>query len=259
MLRKTALVTGGLGDIGLACAKRLAAGGMNVVLNDIRDPSEGNRAADQIWESGGHARYLRADVANRGQVESMMDRLFVEFGGLDLCLSNAGIVTNTAFLELTDAQWTSVLSVNLTGGFNVGQSAARRMIAQKNLGKVNGKIIFTGSFAQDVPHAFHAHYCASKGGLLMLAKTMVLELAPHGITVNLVAPGFVDGGLGRQSLTEKPHLRPHYANAVPLGELQTPQQVADVVEFLASDKADYLTGTTIRCDGGCSLFNFGMA
>ena len=254
MADSVALVTGAVGDIGRASAIRLAKAGMTVVVNDILEESAGRAVVDEIASAGGKAEYIRADVSNRSEVNAMFDRVLNDFGGLDVCYSNAGVVTNVSFLELTEDQWDFVLGVNLKGGFHVGQEAARRMVASQT----KGKIIFTGSFVQDVPHAFNSNYCASKGGLLMLAKTMALELAPYGITVNLVAPGIVDGGLSKQEMTEKPHLRPIYAKAVPLGSMQTPDQVAEVVEFLASEKADYLTGTTILTDGGCSLFKFGV-
>ena len=249
-----ALVTGAVGDIGRASAVRLAQAGMTVVINDILEESAGQGVVDEIVSNGGKAEYIRADVSNRCEVNAMFDRVLDQFGGLDVCFSNAGVVTNVAFLEVTEDQWDFVLGVNLKGGFHVGQEAARRMVATKT----RGKIIFTGSFVQDVPHAFNSNYCASKGGLLMLAKTMALELAPYGITVNLVAPGIVDGGLSKQEMTEKPHLRPIYAKSVPLGSMQTPDQIADVVEFLTSERAAYLTGTSILTDGGCSLFKFGV-
>ncbi len=252
--KKIALITGALGGIGLASAKRMTTMDMKVILSDIQAESEGQNAVNQIIAAGGQAQYIKADVSDRAEVDSMMDRIYSEHGCLDICFSNAGVVTNTAFLEVTEAQWDFVLGVNLKGAFNMGQSAARRMVEQKT----RGKIVFTGSFVQDVPHAFNSHYCASKGGLVMLAKTMALELAQHGITVNLIAPGVVDGGLSKQEMLEKPHLRPIYAKSVPLGTMQSPDQVADVVEFLVSNQSDYLTGTTVRADGGCSLFKFGM-
>lgn len=254
MQQRCALVTGGVGDIGLACARRLAANGMSVVICDIADESTGRRIAHEMSSTGGSAVYRKVDVTQRPAVEQLFDWIGETYGRLDVCFSNAGVVTNTKFLDITEEQWNFVIGVNLTGSFHVGQTAARFMVDRK----IAGKIIFTGSFVQEVPHAFNAHYCASKGGLAMLAKTMALELSSHRITVNLVAPGIVDGGLSKQEMTEKPHLRPIYARSVPLGHMQSPEEVADVVEFLASDKASYLTGTTILTDGGCSLFKYGM-
>lgn len=251
---KVSLITGACGDIGKACAMRLAKMGAKVVINDIREESEGSSVVDEIVKNGGQSIYLRCDVSHPEEVQQMIGTVVKEFGRIDICHANAGIVEDKAFLQLTPEIWRHHIDVNLSGAFYVTHAAARLMVEQR----IRGKIIFTGSFVQEVPHGLIAPYCASKGGMKMLAKTMALELAQYGITVNLIAPGIVDGGVSAKEMKEDPSLRPVFKSLVPLGELQTVEQVADAVAFLSSPDSDYMTGTTLLVDGGCSLFKFGI-
>src|SRR5690606_22809374 len=148
--------------------------------------------------------------------------------------------------ELDEQTWRRHLDVNLTGCFVVGQSAARRFVSEGR----PGHIIFTSSWVQDVPWPEIAAYAVSKSGLKMLCRCMARELAPHGVRVNAVAPGIVNAGLARQQLETEPAYARRVAKVIPLGELQTPQQVAQVTAFLCSDSADYLTGSVLLADGG---------
>jgi NAD(P)-dependent dehydrogenase (short-subunit alcohol dehydrogenase family) len=139
--------------------------------------------------------------------------------------------------------------VNLNGYFHVCQLVSRRWIADKS----KGRFIFTGSWVQEVPYELIAPYCVSKAGVWMLARCAALELAPHGITVNVVAPGIVDAGLSAQEMRDNPALREEFNRIIPRGRLQTADDVAAVMGFLASPAADYLTGTSVLCDGGCMV------
>ncbi len=251
---KVVLITGGCGDIGKACAIRLASMGATMVVNDIREEAEGTAIAEEIAGHGGQCIYVKCDVSQPSEVKQMFKTILEAFGRIDICNPNAGIVQDVPFLDLTPQIWRRHIDINLSGAFYVALAAARIMVEQKT----QGKIIFTGSFVQEVPEARIAPYCASKGGMKMLAKTMALELAQYGITVNLIAPGIVDAGLSAQEMRDDPALRPTYKSLVPLGELQTLEQVADAFAFLASPGSDYMTGATLLMDGGCSLFKFGL-
>ena len=246
---QTILITGGCGDIGRATATRLSGEGATVVLSDVVSAEEGSAIVASI---GGArpGRYIRCDVSQRADV----DRLFAELGRVDVVISNAGIVRAAPFVELTEEDWRATIAVNLTGAFNVGQAAARAMMRQApGPGGIRGRILFTGSWVQDMPFPGSSAYIASKGGQKMLAKVMAQELAGSGILVNLVAPGLVMAGLTKQLYDADPEFRVRATQAVPLGTFQTPDNVAGSFAFLCSSDADYMTGTTILIDGGNSL------
>ncbi len=242
--RKVGLITGGVGDLGFACAEKMAEMGMDVALIDIAERPERISA---LRERGARALFVRADVASSDQVRGALDRVWAEFGRLDVCMCNAGISMNVPFLEYTVKEWNQHMDVNLNGYFHVTQQVGQRWVAAGQ----KGKIIFTGSWVQDIPYKLIAPYCVSKAGVWMLARCAALELAPHGITVNAIAPGIVEAGLTARELRDYPEMREEFMNLIPLGKIQHAEDVADVVGFLISDASNYLTGTTITCDGGC--------
>ena len=242
--KKVGLITGGVGDLGYASAKKMAAMGLDLVLLDINENGE---RVNRLRESGSRVLFLQTDVASRSQVREAVDRTWIEFGRLDVCMCNAGISMNVPFLEYTVKQWNQHMDVNLNGYFHVTQEVAKRWVADN----VKGKIIFTGSWVQDVPYKLIAPYCVSKAGVWMLARCAALELAPHGITVNAIAPGIVEAGLTARELRDFPEFREEFMSLIPLGRIQQAEDVAEVVGFLVSDASNYLTGTTITCDGGC--------
>jgi len=153
---------------------------------------------------------------------------------------------------VTDEHWQDQLQINLTGCFNLGQAAAQLMVERSR----PGRIVFTGSWVGTVPWPEISAYSVSKAGVAMLAKSMARELAPHGILVNVVAPGIVDAGLAKRQRETHPSYAARIGRVIPLGKLQTAEQVAQVMAFMCSDAADYITGATILADGGCSLFSF---
>jgi NAD(P)-dependent dehydrogenase (short-subunit alcohol dehydrogenase family) len=247
---QVAYVTGACGDIGGAICLALACAGAKVVLNDIVKEHSAQALLDEIRNRGEEAIYCSADNSDPAAVRSLFESGQKAFGPPDICIGNAAIVESTPFLSLSSESWTRQLSVNLTGCFHFGQIAAQRMI---DAGR-KGRIIFTSSWVQDVPWENLTAYCAGKSGLKMLAKCMALELGRHGITVNLIAPGFVDGGLSGRLFKEQPGLREAATALVPLGYIMSPALVADAVMLLCSPGAGYMTGSTLLVDGGNSLF-----
>lgn len=245
--KKVGLITGGIGDLGFATAKKMADMGLDLALLDRKDDKDAAERVQALRQQGAKALYLQADVANRDSVKQALDRLWEEFGRLDVCMCNAGISMNVPFLEYSVEQWQEHMDINLTGYFHVCQEAGQRWVASST----KGKVIFTGSWVQDVPYKLIAPYCVSKAGVWMLARCAALELAPHGITVNAVAPGIVDAGLTARELKDFPEFREEFMNLIPLGRIQTAEDVAEVVGFLISPASDYITGACITADGGC--------
>ena len=242
--KKVGLITGGIGDLGYASARKMAGIGHDLALLDIKENPE---RVESLRESGAEVLFLQTDVASRPAVQDAVARIWGEFGRLDVCMCNAGISMNVPFLEYTVEEWNQHMDVNLNGYFHVTQEVAKRWVAEGS----KGKIIFTGSWVQDVPYKLIAPYCVSKAGVWMLARCAALELAPHGITVNAIAPGIVEAGLTARELRDFPEFREEFMSLIPLGKIQQAEDVADVVGFLVSDASNYLTGTTITCDGGC--------
>ena len=165
-------------------------------------------------------------------------------------IANAGIVQSAPILQVTPEQWHGTLEVNLSGAFHVAQEAAAAMVRDCR----PGVLLFTGSWVGEVPSRGIMPYCVSKAGMQMLARCLALELAPHGIRANVVAPGVLDAGVSAQIFRAFPERRAPFEAMVPLGSLGTAAQVADALLFLASDAAAYITGTTLTVDGGASLF-----
>ena len=242
--KRVGLITGGVGDLGYASAVKMAAMGLDVVLVDIKENAE---RVEALRANGTKVLYVQADVSSRAEVQRAVQAAWDEFGRLDVCMCNAGISMNVPFLEYTVEQWNQHMDVNLNGYFHVTQEVAKRWVDDGT----KGKIIFTGSWVQDVPYKLIAPYCVSKAGVWMLARCAALELAPHGITVNAIAPGIVEAGLTARELRDFPEFREEFMSLIPLGRIQQAEDVADVVGFLVSDASNYLTGTTITCDGGC--------
>ncbi len=242
--RKVGLVTGGVGDLGFASAEKMVDMGLDMCLIDIKANPE---RVESLRARGAKVLFVQADVASREVVSGAVEQVWSEFGRLDVCMCNAGISMNVPFLEYTVEQWNQHMDVNLNGYFHVTQEVAKRWVADGH----KGKVIYTGSWVQDVPYKLIAPYCVSKAGVWMLARCAALELAPHGITVNAIAPGIVEAGLTARELSDFPEFREEFMSLIPLGKIQQASDVADVVGFLVSDAANYLTGTTITCDGGC--------
>ncbi len=248
LLGKMAIVTGAAGDLGNAMARQLAEQGAHVVMWDIVPRGE---AADVIKRVRAHdaaAEYAEVDVRDRTAVDAAIASL----SRVDIVCSNAGIVEAQPFLELSQDNWQNHLDINLTGCFNVCQSAARKMVADG----ARGRLILTSSWVGSIPWPEISAYSVSKAGVNMLVKQMARELAAHGILVNAVAPGIVDAGLAGRQLREEPQYAARVAKVIPLVEPGTPEEIAAAVLYLAGPQTAYMTGSILTLDGGCSLFQF---
>jgi NAD(P)-dependent dehydrogenase (short-subunit alcohol dehydrogenase family) len=244
------IVTGGCGDIGLAIARRLVDSGARVTLLDILPDEIGEQLAATVAARPA-CTYLACDVTSKIEVDTVLDGLT---GRIDVVICNAGIVRADPVVDVKEEDWLYSLSVNLTGAFFTAQKAAQLMLAQeRDAHGIRGRILFTGSWVQDMPFPGSGAYIASKGGLKMLAKVMAQELASSGIRVNTVAPGLVMAGLTKQLYDRDPSFRSVATKAIPIGEFQSVESVAATFAFLCSHDSDYMTGATVLIDGGCSL------
>jgi len=243
-LSPRAFVTGAAGDIGSAICRRLAAAGMQVVGADVR-PEEDIRA--RLAGVDG-AEVVSFDLRDAAAIED----LFAAQGPFDVVVGNAALGGTSPFLTISKDLWDDSIAVNLTANFVLGQAAARSLVDHG----IGGSIVFIGSWVAAVPWPEITAYTVSKAGLVMLAKQMARELASAGIRVNVVAPGIVDAGLAGHLLRTDPAYAARAGRVIPLGEFETPEQVAESVSFLCSPAGEYITGTVLTVDGVCSLFQF---
>jgi NAD(P)-dependent dehydrogenase (short-subunit alcohol dehydrogenase family) len=244
-------ITGGCGDIGRATAARLSSEGAKVVLLDVLEDARG---ASIVQAFGSAAMYFRADVTNRAAVDKALSETVSRQGRLDAVISNAAMVANQPFLEIEPDKWEKTLQVNLTGCFHVAQSAARIMVnQQRRADGIRGKVLFTGSWVQDMPFPEGTSYIVSKAGVKAMARNMAQELAAMGIRVNVVAPGIVMAGLSKYVYETNPEFGPRAKSAIPLGEFGTAEQVAEAFAFLCGPQSNYMTGSVLLIDGGASL------
>lgn len=242
-----ALITGGSRGIGLAVAEALARNGCDVVLNHYQDSTKAESECERLKrETGRSVFHLDADVGYPAAARTMVEKAAELLGGLEIVLSNAGICRFTPFLDIDDENWQRHIDVNFSGGFWVTQTAARIMIKQGH----GGRIIFTASIGSFRSNATQTHYCATKGGVHLLAQGMALELGPHRITVNCIAPGWIHTDINDAQSRDESLVKPFLQNNVTLGRLGRPTDLQGAVLFLVSKEADYVTGATISVDGG---------
>lgn len=243
---KAAIVTGSATGIGEAVARRLAAEGAAVAIDYVGAvASRAAQVVEDIRAAGGSAIAVEADVTLAEDVEKLIRETVQAFGRLDILVNNAGVEHKVAFLETPLDTWNKVISVNLTGPWLCSQAAAKQMVSQGQ----GGRIINISSVHEDLPMPTNSPYCASKGGLRMLMRTVALELAPHGITVNNVGPGAIDTPMDAP-LKQDPEKMKALLAEIPLGRMGKPEEVAEIAVFLASDAASYVTGSTYFIDGG---------
>ena len=240
---RVALVTGAQQGIGRAIAVTYAAAGADVAVNWLDDEVGAEAVADAVRAQGRRAVTLRADVSDVAAVRAMVDRAVAALGRLDILVNNAGIFPRVPMLDMEEADWDRVLDTNLKGGFFCAQAAARAMVAQGG----GGSILGLGSRAMGGT-VRGVHYTASKGGIAAMTKGMALELAPHRIRVNAIAPGLTDTAQPRYGSTEAEIAV--MSAATPLGRMAQPGDIADTAVFLASDAAACITGQTIHVNGG---------
>jgi glucose 1-dehydrogenase len=242
---KVAVVTGSSSGIGEAIALAFAANGTAVVVNYSRHEDAAQEVLQKIEAAGGKGLVVGADVSDPKEVEAMVQQTADAFGGLDIMVNNAGMERKMPFLETPFEVWQETIAVNLTGTWLGCQAAAKRMVAQ---GK-GGRIINVSSVHEDLAMPTNAPYCATKGGARMLMRTLAVELAPHDITVNNIAPGAIDTPMDAP-LKEQPDQMKELLSEIPLGRMGKPEEVANLALFLASDDSSYVTGSTLFVDGG---------
>lgn len=242
---RVALVTGAAQGIGAACARRLAREGVQVVIADLAD-DRGQALATELG-----ARYVHCDVGDKAQVDALVAGAMQAHGRIDILVNNAGIFRAAPFLDVSEADFDAVLRVNLKGAFLVGQAVARVM-ARAGRGSIVNMSSVNGVLA--IPEL--ASYNASKGGINQLTRAMALALAEHGVRVNAVAPGTIATELAAQAVLTSEAARQKIMARTPMKRLGDPAEVADVVAFLASDAASYVTGEIIMVDGGRMALNY---
>jgi NAD(P)-dependent dehydrogenase (short-subunit alcohol dehydrogenase family) len=256
---KTIVVTAGYGDIGRAMCRRLCEEGGKVMMTGRKPIDEGLAIAKATQAGPGTIEYLRCDAGDRQSIDAMFAEVLRRHPRIDVAIGNAAMVENGTFLDIRPDQWQAHLDLNLTGNFHFGQAAARIMARQepeKSPGcdrGVRGKIIFNGSWCQDMPWPEGCCYGVAKAGLAFMARAMAQELAVQAIRVNVVAPGIIMAGLSKICYETDPQYGPRATTAIPLREFGTPEQCADAFLFLASAESDYITGITLTVDGGASL------
>jgi len=236
---KTALVTGGARGIGKAIALKLARQGANVAILDMAVAPD---TVKEIEALGVKAISLEANVTKLESVEHAVEQVITAFGSLDMLVNNAGITKDNLFLRMKPEEWDLVISVNLTGAFNVCKAVNKQMFKQRA-----GKIVNIASVVGQMGNAGQANYAASKAGLIGLTKTLAREFAARNIQVNAVAPGFINTEMTAK-LPED--VKQHFINNIPAGCFGSAENVADAVAFLCSADADYVTGQVINVDGG---------
>ncbi len=242
---KVAIVTGAATGIGRAIASRFVRDGAKVVIDYVGNSDPAKELVAALKTIGGDAIAVAADVSDPQQVAMLVDETVKAFERLDVLVNNAGIEKKIAFVEIPKEEWDKTLAVNLTGPFLCAQQTAKKMIAQGG----GGRIINISSVHEDLPMPTNAAYCATKGGLRMLMRTMAVELASHGILVNNIAPGAVDTPMDAP-LKANPDEMKTLLNEIPLHRMGKPEEIADLCAFLASESASYSTGSTFFIDGG---------
>ncbi len=236
------LVTGGAKGIGRAIALRASSEGAKVVVNYLSSEQASGEVISAIQASGGQAFACRADVSDFSQVESMVEEVTSRYGSLDILVNNAGVTRDSLLLRMKETDWDKVVGSNLKSVYNCTKAVSRLMMKQRW-----GRIINISSTVGLHGNAGQANYAASKAGIIGFTKSIAKELAPRGITVNAVAPGFIETDMTAVLTDEIKRL---YLSRIPLGRPGSPDDVAHVVVFLASDSASYITGQTIVVDGG---------
>ena len=242
---KVAIITGSASGIGQGIALRFASEGAAVVVDYVGKPGTADQTLNLIKQAGGRAIAVESDVSNPVQVQALIDTTVKTFGKLDIFVNNAGIEFKHPFTEFPVEQFQKIIAVNLIGPFLCCQAAAKQMIKQGG----GGRLINISSIHEDIPMPTNAPYCATKGGLRMLTRTIAVELAPHEITVNNIGPGAIYTPIDAD-VEANPELEKALMAEIPLGRWGKPQDVAAVAAFLASDEGAYCTGATFFVDGG---------
>lgn len=251
-----ALVTGANSGIGLAVAVALGRAGADVVVNYVRGEAEAQEVVNTIKANGTNAVAIQADVSSEEQVQAMFQEMCRTFGTIDVLVNNAGLQQDAKFEDMTLRQWNTVISINLTGQFLCAREAIRefkRRGVRPEVSVAAGKIICMSSVHDTIPWAGHANYAASKGGITMMMKSLAQESAPYRIRVNSICPGAIRTPINTQAW-QTPEAYNELMTLVPYNRIGDPMDIGGVAVFLASDLADYITGSNIYVDGGMTLY-----
>ena len=256
LVGQAALVTGANSGIGKAVAIALANEGAKVVVNYVTKPELADAVVDEIKANGGTAIALQADVSNEQQVQAMFQQMYQAFGTIDILVNNAGLQKDSAFQDMSLADWQLVININLTGQFLCAREAVREFLRRginPAISKAAGKIICMSSVHEVIPWGGHVNYATSKGGVMMLMKSMAQELAPKKIRVNSIGPGAIQTPINK-SAWDTPEALDKLLTLIPYDRIGEPEDIGKLAAWIASDESDYITGTTIFCDGGMTLY-----
>jgi glucose 1-dehydrogenase len=251
-----ALVTGASSGIGKAVAIALAAAGADVLVNYHSRPRDAQEVVSEIESYGRRAVAYGAEVSQEGEVQAMFKRMFDEFGTIDILVNNAGLQKDAPFDEMTLDDWRLVLDVNLTGQFLCAREAVRefkRRGVVKDISVAAGKIISMSSVHEVIPWGGHVNYAPSKGGVMMMTKSIAQEVAPYRIRVNSIAPGAIKTEINRDAW-DTPEALENLLRLIPYNRIGTPEDVGRAAVWLASDDSDYVHGITLFVDGGMTLY-----
>lgn len=242
---KTAVVTGGSRGIGLAIATKLAQGGANIAILYVGDESEGIKAKEELSQYGTKVEQYFCDVSDFEASQNVVEKVIEEFGGIDFLINNAGITRDKLILNMDEKDFDAVIGVNLKGTFNMIKHTYKHFMKKRF-----GRIVSTSSIVGLNGNAGQANYSASKAGIIGLTKSVAKELAGRGVTANAVAPGYIGTDM-TNVLSDK--VKDAMKAQIPAKRIGTPDDVANVVAFLCSDEAAYVTGEVIRVDGGLAM------
>ncbi len=256
LVGQTAIVTGASSGLGKAVAHSLAGEGAAIVVNFIGNRDQADAVVADIRNAGGQAISVQADVSKESDVEAMFARTCREFGTVDILINNAGIQVDAAFDELTLAQWQKVIDVNLTGQFLCARSAIRefkRRGIRPDVSSAAGKIICMSSVHEIIPWAGHVNYAASKGGVMLMMKSIAQEVGPHHIRVNSIGPGAIRTPIN-EAVWSDPEKYKDLMRLIPGNRIGEPEEIGRAAVWLASDESDYVHGVTLFVDGGMTLY-----
>ena len=242
---KTAVVTGGSRGIGLAIATKLAQGGANIAILYVGDESEGIKAKEELSQYGTKVEQYFCDVSDFEASQKVVEQVIEEFGGIDFLINNAGITRDKLILNMDEKDFDAVIGVNLKGTFNMIKHTYKHFMKKRF-----GRIVSTSSIVGLNGNAGQANYSASKAGIIGMTKSVAKELAGRGVTANAVAPGYIGTDM-TNVLSDK--VKDAMKAQIPAKRIGTPEDVANVVAFLCSDEASYVTGEVIRVDGGLAM------
>lgn len=247
------IISGALGDIGRSIVKAFVLKGANVALGDVKENDEAQAflASLNLLNPEVKVFYDRVDVRDPDQVKQWVERATEELGALDIIIPNAATVTIKGIMDISPAEWSNELKVNLDGAFYLSRFASEKLLH----GKVSGRLVFVGSWAAETVHQNLPTYSVSKAALRMLSKSLALELAPNDILVNEIAPGYVDAGLSKQVLDGNESAKLKATEKVPVKRIMHPDEVASSVLWLCDFDNKHMTGSTLLMDGGLSLLS----